>query len=131
MITEDIINETYIKRIVTRDANRIYTTQADVIRQNFDSERTKNLANFLVKKPFSSQYAPGKDTYYFRVFTYLRFLDIRFSGRRSMANVRHNLALYNRVVWGVLYHETLPDLRYGLTQDIHDSIKAELEAAVK
>lgn len=44
---------------------------------------------------------------------------------------RSHLALYNRVVWGVLYHETLPSLRYGLTQDIRNGIKNELIAATQ
>lgn len=132
MITEEIIRDNYIRKIASRDANLIYTTQADVIRQNFQGTRADNLADFLSKKPFSSMGAPGKEIYYFRVFTYLRFLDIWSSGRgNSNTNIRRNLALYNRVIWGVLYHETLPDLRYGLTKDIRESITSELQSAVK
>lgn len=41
--------------------------------------------------------------------------------------IRRRLALYNRVVWGRLYHETINDLRYELTQDIKDSITAKLK----
>lgn len=132
MITEDIIRESYIRKIVSRDANRIYTTQVEVIRTNFHGQHAENLANFLSIKPFSSMKAPGKETYYFRVLTYLRFLDIWSSGRgQSHMTLRQNLAIYNRVIWGVLYHETLPDLRYGFTKDIQDSIRAELRSAVQ
>lgn len=45
--------------------------------------------------------------------------------------VRRNLALYNRVIWGVLYNETLPDIRYGYTQDIRKSIRQDLERALE
>lgn len=132
MITEEIIQEAYIRKIITRDADRIYTTQADVVRQNIQGTRADNLSGFLSMKPFSAMGAPGKQTYHFRVLTYLRFLDIWSSGRsQSHMHIRRNLALYNRVIWGVLYHETLPDLKYGYTKDIRDSIKAELQSAVQ
>lgn len=45
--------------------------------------------------------------------------------------VRRNLALYNRVIWGVLYNETLPDIRYGYTQDIRNAIKKDLIRALE
>lgn len=35
---------------------------------------------------------------------------------------RREMALYNRVIWGVLYNETIPDIRYGYTQDIRKHI---------
>ncbi|MCC8153607.1 MAG: hypothetical protein LIP01_04960 [Tannerellaceae bacterium] len=123
MITEDIISNTYLQRVINRDANRIYYTQADVIRHKFPDERSGRLANFLVTRPFTSSGSPGRQTFHFRIFTYLRFLDIRHSAQK--------LALYNRVVWGILYNETLPDLRYGYTKDIQDSIRHELEQTVK
>ena len=40
---------------------------------------------------------------------------------------RRNLALYNRVVWGVLYHETFPQLRYGFTDEVRKIIHDQLE----
>lgn len=132
MISEEIIRETYIRKIITLDADRIYTTQIKVVDYNFQSPRADNLKNFLSTKPYSSQEAPGKMVYHFRVLTYLRFLDILSSGRsKSTMPTRRNLELYNRVIWGVLYRETLPDLRYGLTQDIKNSIKSQLQSAVK
>ena len=45
--------------------------------------------------------------------------------------VRRNLALYNRVIWGVLYNETLPDICYGYTQDIRNAIKKDLIRALE
>ncbi|WP_277247078.1 hypothetical protein [Prevotella pallens] len=40
---------------------------------------------------------------------------------------RRNLALYNRVVWGVLYHETFPQLRYGFTDEVRKTIHDQLD----
>ncbi len=93
----------------------IFNTQAAVVRANFHG--TGNLQRHLQKKPLEV----ANKTYFFRILPYLRFLDIKY-----MAS-RRNLALYNRVIWGVLYNETLPDLRYGLTQDIRNGIRSALE----
>ena len=35
--------------------------------------------------------------------------------------------VYNRVVWGVLYHETFPKLRYGFNDEVRNGIRQELE----
>lgn len=44
------------------------------------------------------------------------------------AKFKHrNLALYNRVVWGVLYHETFPELRLGFTNEECQGIRKMLE----
>ena len=39
---------------------------------------------------------------------------------------RAHLALYNRVVWGVLYHETFPELAYGFTDEVRARLSKEL-----
>jgi hypothetical protein len=43
---------------------------------------------------------------------------------------RRNLALYNRVVWGVLYHETFPELRDGFTDEVRRQIRQEIEGSL-
>ena len=116
MITEEIINDAYIRSIVNRDRKIIYRTQAQVVRANFID--TGTLARYLVSKPFSEQ----GTTFWFRVLSYLRFLDIKYASRQK----RRSLALYNRVIWGVLYGETLPDIQYGFTSDIKEKIRAQL-----
>lgn len=122
MITEEIINQAYINRIINRDSAIIYKTQAQVIRANFHG--TGRLARYLLAMPFTVD----GTTHYFSILPYLRFLDIRY---RQNMETRRGLALYNRVIWGVLYNETLPDLRYGLTQDIRKEIRKDLERALE
>jgi len=124
MITEEIIRKQFVHQILRRDAAFIYETQARVLREYFTNRRAMNLASFLSSRPFSISGEGLKPTYYFNLLSYLRFLDIKYS-RESMG-LRSRLALYNRVIWGRLYHETVNDLRYGLTQDIKDSIAAKL-----
>nr|DAO98109.1 MAG TPA: hypothetical protein [Caudoviricetes sp.] len=125
MVTDELIRKQFIHQILRRDAAFIYETQANVVRQNFENERAKALASFLATRPFSRSGDGLKPNYYFNIFPYLRFLDIKYS--KQDAGLRSRLALYNRVVWGRLYHETISDLRYGLTQDMKNNIRERLE----
>lgn len=125
MVTEELIRKQFIHQILRRDVTFIYETQADVLRQNFSNERAMELSSFLASRPFSVSGDGLKPHYYMSIFPYLRFLDIKYS--RQKTGLRSRLALYNRVVWGRLYHETINDLRYGLTQDIRDTITHCLE----
>lgn len=125
MVTTDIINRTYIERIIARDDIIIRQTQSDVI-SSYLINGTGRL-NLYIKNAHNR--IEGIH-FIFPILNYLRFLDMKKTSRRMMAERRH-LALYNRVVWGVLYHETLPSLRYGLTKDIRNGIKNELIAATQ
>jgi hypothetical protein len=123
MITEEMIHKEFISQTVTKDLRKIYTIQEEVVRANLTGG-TGKLAAYLSRKPFEDI---GGKTYYMRLFSYLRFLDIRY--RRQYMRIRRKLALYNRAVWGVLYHETLPTLRYGLTEDLKRQIHEQLTGA--
>lgn len=120
MITEELIKTTFIHQTIKRDVALIYKTQADIVSEVFRG--TGKLYNHLSSAPFSLEYGQVT-TFHMRLLTYLRFLDIQY--RKSAIN--RKLALYNRVIWGVLYNETLPTLRYGLTQDIRNGIRKQLE----
>lgn len=125
MITDDLIKKQFIKQILKRDAAFIYETQAEVLRRNFTNDRAKELASFLVKRPYQIVGDGLRPAYFFFIFPYLRFLDIQYSHQQE--GLRARLALYNRVIWGRLYHETISDLRYGLTQDMKKEIREWLE----
>ena len=50
----------------------------------------------------------------------------RLRNDRISKHRRANLALYNRVVWGVLYHEVFPELSYGFTDEVRNQVGREL-----
>ena len=64
MITEDIIKETYIQRIVKRDRNIINNVQRRVVRKYFYD--TGTLYNFLTSRPFSMK----GTVFWFRILPY-------------------------------------------------------------
>lgn len=132
MITESLIKQRFVHDTISQGINLIYESQERVVRTYFHTRSGKLLAH-LQRRPFTSQESGAKVQYFVRIFPYLRFLDIAYrkDGDRISRHIRKNLALYNRVVWGVLYHETFPELRYGFNDEIRQSIRKELEDALK
>lgn len=132
MITEQLIRNKFIADVMSQGINKIYETQENVVRTYLNT-RSGDLVAHLQRRPFTSQNSDNKQVYYMRIFPYLRFLDINYrrGSDRISRHIRSNLALYNRVVWGVLYHETFPEIKYGYAQEIRSSIRQELEQALQ
>ena len=128
MITDQMIKREFIHRILQRDAAVIADTQVDRLRRH-RTERARQMALQLASHPFQITGTGLHATLTFSIMTSLRFMDISIS-RDIRAGASKSLALYNRIVWGTLYRETMGDLRYGLTQDIRRDITAQLESAV-
>lgn len=132
MITEQLIRNKFIADVMSQGINKIYETQENMVRTYLNT-RSGDLVAHLQRRPFTSQNSDNKQVYYMRIFPYLRFLDINYrrGSDRISRHIRSNLALYNRVVWGVLYHDTFPEIKYGYTQEIRSSIRQELEQALQ
>ena len=131
MITDELIKKEFITRTMRAGIEQIYSTQQAVI-DKYLSERTGELKKFIMRRPFSEQSNGMNVTYYMRILPYIRLLDIHYRQRndRIAKAKRSHLELYNRVVWGVLYRESFPELRYGLSEDVRKAIKEELEQAL-
>jgi hypothetical protein len=121
MVTKDIIDEQFIRQTINKGNQVIFDTQADVVSQHLN-ERSGRLAHFIGSRSFN---VDGL-RYSYPVLIYMRFLDIQAKRRKSE---RSGLALYNRVVWGVLYRQVQPTLRFGLTDEIRQQIKNQLLSA--
>lgn len=131
MITDQLIRSRFINDVMSQGINKIYETQEKVV-LTYLNTRSGNLVSHLQQRPFSSREEGSKQVYYMRIFPYLRFLDIHYrrsSNDRISRHIRSNLAIYNRVVWGVLYHETFPEIRFGFTQEVRTKICQELKQA--
>ena len=132
MITDELIRTQFVNDVMSRGISKIYETQEKVVRTYLHTRSGNHLAH-LARRPFTSQSSDSKQVYYMRIFPYLRFLDINYRrGKdRISRHIRSNLAIYNRVVWGVLYHETFPEIQYGFTEEIRNSIRKKLEESLQ
>ena len=129
MVTDALIRKQFVHTTVSRGIRKIYATQEDVIRSNLQ-EHTGNLLSHAVKAPFQSNVSDARAVYYIPVLPYLRFLEISAKkGQDRLSRYkRSNLSLYNRVVWGVLFGDTFPELRYGLSSEVREQYRQQLES---
>ena len=131
MITDSLVRKKFVHDTLQHGILKIHATQESVVRSNYQL-RTGRLQTSLSKHSFNSQITGESQTIFVKVLPYLRFLDMAYRQRndRIAKFKRRNLALYNRVVWGVLYHETFPQLRYRFTDEVRQTIHNQLEKAV-
>lgn len=132
MITDDLIRKRFIHDTISQGINQIYAIQEDVVQANLKTQ-SGQLKVHLSRRPFSFTESDSREEFFIRIFPYLRFLDINYrrGSDRISRHIRSNLALYNRAIWGVLYHETFPQLRYGFNDEIRSLIRQELEQALQ
>jgi hypothetical protein len=122
MVTDQLIKKTFIHNVVSVGFQKIRQIQQEVISENLNVV-SGNLLRSIQKEPVGI-IETEHQVYYMSVLPYMRFLDIYF---RENIILRRNLSIYNRVVWGVIYGEVLPNLRYGFTQDIRKYITRQLQ----
>ena len=132
MITDDLIRKRFIHDTISQGINQIYAIQENVVQVNLKTQ-SGQLKAHLSRRHISFTESDSREEFFIRIFPYLRFLDINYrrGSDRISRHIRSNLALYNRAIWGVLYHETFPQIRYGFNDEIRNSIRQELEQALQ
>lgn len=130
MVTDSLVRKKFVHDTLQKGLLKIYATQESVVRSNYQL-RSRRLITLLSKHSFESSITSDSHTIFVRILPYLRFLDMAYRRNDLSKFKRRNLALYNRVVWGVLYHETFPQLRYGFTDEVRKIIHDQLEKSLK
>lgn len=135
MVTEQFVKDEFISDILRRDIGIIYQTQEEVANRYF-KEHTGTLRNFLSRRAFTPKESNGEFSVYLNVLSYIRFLDMQYrlnyagmSSKRAKKQ-RAKYAIYNRVVWGVLYNETFPDIQAGFTDEVREAWRQKMEEAL-
>lgn len=135
MITDQFVKDEFVSEILRRDIGIIYKTQEEVANRYF-KERTGTLRNFLSHRAFTPKESNGEFSVYLKVLSYIRFLDMQYrlnyagmSSKRAKKQ-RAKYAIYNRVVWGVLYNETFPDIQAGFTDEVREAWRQKMEDAL-
>jgi hypothetical protein len=116
----DRIKKTFVSMILEKEAKAIRQEQLQVVNDYnlFESgELQKSLQGHFSVTPL--EHGAKLSMSY---LAYARFLDIK-----SVRRKRDSYHLYNRIVFGHLYHPILNGLRYGFTREVAETIKQELE----
>ena len=114
----------FASRLLSEKVGKIYQLQEQAAADwnLFDSgQLTRSLvggSNFTITNDDNSVHAS------LRYLAYTRFLDMADDRRKKKREGYH---LYNRILWGVLYNEILPQLKAGYVPEV----KAQMEAEIK
>ncbi|WP_152569122.1 hypothetical protein [Porphyromonas gulae] len=123
MITSSMIKREFIHRTVGSGFHRISKMQERAAARSYTGG-TGYMRSHFASVPLAVE-KPG-ERYALRTLDYTRFLDIKYA-KGAAYRSSGRAPLYNRLVWGVLYREVIPEIRYGLRSGVKDSIRRELE----
>lgn len=136
MISENITKQQFVINVLKRDIENIYAAQRLIAQRNIyikgkNLKKTKRKGAVIGEKtgslleslqnPNYSIYAEGSEFIVSAsIVKYMRFLDMKHIGNR---------AIYNRQVWGILYNNSLKEIKYGYGQQLHDLVGEALHNA--
>ena len=121
MIRTDNIRDAFFRRTIERDFKTVLQRQLKIAEKRVyregNNRQTGRLRSFLSSGSILISTNPVSVRINSPI--YIRFLDMRKNG---------NLRIYNRQLWGMIYRETLPELRYGMTKEVRREIGLQLES---
>ena len=129
MITDSLIKKKFIHQLLQRGMEQIYAAQEKVITGELDT-RTGQLRQWASRRQYDMRISSSGDyTINVRFYPYLRFIDMMYRGRKDRVSKykRSKIAVYNRIIYGILYRCTFPAIRFGFTDKVREGIKKNLE----
>lgn len=136
MISENITKQQFVVNVLKRDIENIYAVQRLIAQRNIYikgknlkktkrkgaliGEKTGSLLESLQNPDYSIYYEGEKLIVSAGIVKHMRFLDMKHIGNRM---------IYNRQVWGILYNNSLKEIKYGYGQQLYDLVEAALKNA--
>lgn len=115
----------YFKEHVERGFRHIFDEQRSVAAAKAVSlgrSRSEALQKALSSPPLTVTGSGSSLAAVARYPTFVRFLDMRRF---------ENLRVYNRPIWGILYRQTIPDIRYEFADWLRANVGESLSEAFK
>ncbi len=140
MISENIVKSSFIVQTLERDLNSIYNAQLLIATRNIylkgkDLKITvragrqfseKKKAKRIIQKLQNPDFWITQSGENFTV-TNLITKELRFQDMKQLGNWK----IYNRQVWGILYNNSLRDIRYQISNNLRDTLGEQLDKAFR
>lgn len=136
MTSDAIIKRDWIVGVLDRDVKNIYKSMLLIAQRNIYvsgkdltakrrrgrgiGRRTGALEDSLANPEYSINSNGAQFNVTAKIVLHERFLDMKRHG---------NMKIYNRQVWGILYNNALPDIRYNVGKAIADEVGTALKKA--
>ncbi len=139
MISDNIIKQQFITGALNEGFRQINEAQRKIATENIYVKGKKkviekregktiqqsgyeSLVKSLISPPYDLKVSGTTAFMTNRILKQMRFLDMKKYG---------NWRIYNAQVWGILYNETLPEIKYGFGDEVYKEISKQLETALK
>lgn len=136
MLSEEIVKTQFVVGILRRDVENIYQAQRLIARRNIyisgkelkktqvRGKRIGVATGRMLRSLDNPNYVIGSNANGFivssEIVLHMRFLDMKKHGNRK---------IYNRQLWGILYNNTLPDIKYKYGSEVRDRVGDALREA--
>lgn len=136
MTSDTIIKRDWITGVLDRDVQNIYRSMLLIAQRNIYisgreltvkkkrgsgiGSRTGALEDSLANPEYSINSNGAQFNVTAKIVQHERFLDMKRHGNKK---------IYNRQVWGILYNNALPDIKYNVGKEIADNIGSALNRA--
>lgn len=127
MVTDSLIRKKFVADTLREGVSEIYARQQRSISARLE-KRSGRLEEWSARRLMELTASDSRVTVSIGTPVYLRFLDMMYGRRKGRYSrfMRRNYPLYNRVVWGVIYRQTIPQLRYGFTEEVREGMRTDL-----
>ena len=131
MLTESLIRKKFVADTMAEGIDTIFARQQQVAQML--ASHSGRLRQWARDRHTTVRVTETSRSISVPLMPYVRFLDMQYRTRRDRIgkHKRQQLALYNRTVWGILYRQVFPQLRYGFTDEIRQQLREELEETFK
>lgn len=136
MTSNAIIKRDWIISVLNRDVQNIYRSMLLIAQRNIYisgkdltakrkrggviRRRTGALEDSLANPEYSINSNGAQFNVTAKIVLHERFLDMKRHGNRK---------IYNRQVWGILYNNALPDIKFNVGKTVADSVGSALQRA--
>lgn len=121
------IKQAFRSSILRESAEMIAREQLDIA-QEWNLFKTGRLQSALKQEHFSVSDFETGGRLTMKVLTYMRFLDMQGIAKGSARRKAYHL--YNKVVFGYLYNQTLPALRFGFTDEVQQLVRNKIKERI-
>lgn len=129
MVTDSLIRKKFVHDTMRDGMQQLQDAWRPAV--SAFQRRTGRLQAFADHPAPVVQINQGRYSVHYFIPLHLRFLDIQYSRRKRKGRKGQGKRnLYNRLVWPILYHQVLPELRYGFTDEVRQQIRAQLGQAL-
>lgn len=122
--TKGMLHQKYAQRVLTGAAKEILQEQREAVRIYYN-RRSGKIMQDLSDAIASVRPTAGGTTLFFKYLIDLRFLDMKKTASGKKKKVYG--PVYNRILWGHVYGNIIPQLRFGLNRSIEVEIIDELK----